>query len=104
MQNMNTIDVSVLEESLKAQEGELVEDGFEIDEEQLMTDLDEGVTLIRRAKTLIDFLADPELCKVVSKKERTTMIKLSQKIGAYISTIEENYNEVGSVATHDLSI
>lgn len=100
---MSVIDVSVLEESVREKEGE-VEEGFEIDEEQLMTDLDEGVTLIRRAKTLIDYLADPELCKTVSKKERATMLKLSEKIGEYVGGIEANYGEVGSLATHDLSV
>lgn len=75
----------------------------EYDEEELMTHLDTGIVLIRRAKTLIDYLADPNLCKVVSKKERSTMVKLSDRMKEYVSSVEATFGDFEG-GINDLSI
>lgn len=89
----HSLDLSVLEESAK--DGELIQDNEAFDEEQLVADLSEAIILLKRSKTLIDYLSDPELCKAVSKRERGSMTKLSGKLGEYIDSVESSYGEVG---------
>lgn len=103
---MSDIDTSVLEEGLREREQEPMyvdEEVPEYDEEELMTHLDTGIVLIRRAKTLIDYLADPNLCKVVSKKERSTMVKLSDRMKEYVSSVEATFGDFEG-GINDLSI
>jgi hypothetical protein len=90
---MKGIDTSELEEGVK--EAEVVDEGFEgFDEERVLEDLNEGLSLVKRCKTLLDYIGDPELCKTISKRERTSMAKLATKLGAYVSSIDNAYGEV----------
>jgi hypothetical protein len=94
-----SLDTSVLEDAIRpvVLEGEVmdVEVGSDgPDEETMMQDLYDVVVLVKRSKTLFDYLADPELCKAISKKERTSMMKLSAKLGEYLSGIDSTYGEI----------
>lgn len=86
-------------------EGEPVEEGSStstFDEEQLMTDLNEGLILVRRAKTLLDYIANPKLCPTIEIKERKTMIELSSNIEEFIDVVDATYGTVGM--DYDLSV
>ncbi len=91
---------SALEEGRKSE----VVDDDEFDgpeEEQMMTDINEAIILIKRTKTLIDYVSTPELCKAISKRERATMVKLSNKLNEFIGSVENSY---GDTVGHDLSL
>lgn len=95
------IDTSILEESVA--EGELVEESGMIDEEQLMTDLNDAMVYLRRSKALLDYVKDQALYKVVEDKERMVMDNLSDGIGEFIDAIESGYGDIGRV-TNDVSV
>jgi len=100
------MEFDALEEGLKTKtvDGEVEDEDdspFEADEEQLMTDINEALILIKRSKTLIDYISDPELCKTMSKRERLSMLKLSGKLAEYVSSIEGTY---GEGASYDVSL
>jgi hypothetical protein len=99
-----TNEFSALEGMIKAPlDGEIVDDelGEGAEDEQMLCDLQEAIILIKRAKTLIDYVGEPELCKTISKRERLSMVKLSGKLEAYVNSIESSYGEMMS---HDLSV
>lgn len=91
---MSEMDLSVLEET-KQVDGEVMEDEEdEPQDEQIMADLQEAFDLIHRAKTMLDYISDPQLCKTISKRERETMTRLSGNLADYLNETAESYNEV----------
>jgi len=86
-------DLSVLEESLTSDEDDDPDDDEEV-EEQVQIDLNDGLILIKRAKTLIDYISDPLLCKSISKREREVMFKLSMQLGDFLSSTVPSYEGV----------
>lgn len=63
------------------------------DDDFLHQDILDALSLIAKAKTLFDYLSDTDLCKGISKKERGSMIRLSEKMKAFIDEVEDNYHE-----------
>jgi hypothetical protein len=53
-----------------------------------LDDLETALGLLRQAHIMLSLVSDPDLCKVVSKRERATMTKLSSRIGSFVGEIE----------------
>ena len=69
-------------------------DEFDQGEEVLMeNDLHESFSLLRKVKTLLDYVGNVELCKTLSKKERVTMIKVSSQISSFLDETAVHYEE-----------
>lgn len=75
-----------------AQPTEWVEDE-DPGEDQATLDIQEAMALLITTKTMIDYIANPSLCKVVSKRERDIMGKLSEKIRTFLASVEPTYSE-----------
>ena len=56
-------------------------------------DLHESFSLLRKVKTLLDYVGNVELCKTLSKKERVTMIKVSSQISSFLDETAVHYEE-----------
>lgn len=85
---------AVLEESIV--QGEIVEGEHELDEEeeQLMSDLSQAIELIGRARTMLSYIADPNLCKAVSERERKIMTKLVGSLEEFSEGIKGQYQDL----------
>lgn len=62
-------------------------------EEQALLDIREAIILLATTRTMIDYIANPALCKVVSRRERDIMGKLSEKVRVFLASVEPTYNE-----------
>lgn len=62
------------------------------DEDVIQQDLLDGVSLLSRAKTLLDFMSDPVMLKRFSNKERGAMSRLSVEIKTYLDAVEGVYD------------
>ena len=71
---------------------------FDQGEDVLMeNDLHESFILLRKVKTLLDYIGNAELCKTLSKKERMTMLKVSGQIASYLDETAVNYEDEGEL-------
>lgn len=68
-------------------------DDLDLDEQALI-DLQKSAYLLKTCKTLIDYLADPLLCRGVNKPLRNQMDKVSESIRQHLVEYEATYNEV----------
>ena len=63
-------------------------------EELLMRqDILDGISLLGKVKTLLDYVGNAELCKTLTKRERVTMAKVSSDVGDYLDSVTSNYEE-----------
>lgn len=86
------LDVSILQQT---SQGIIVDDtdsddDDEIDEDrqEVLDSLHEGMELLVRSRTMLEYLADPQLCKMLSEKERKTLAKLALSISQYLTDVE----------------
>ncbi len=93
MSDLNELDQQLERTSLlheKVREDE--ETSF--DPDQMLDDLLEGVRLIEQARTLFQFISDPILCPALSKREKLSMERLSEKMKEHLCQVEATYDEV----------
>lgn len=64
-------------------------------DEQILVDIQEAISLFITVKALLDYVGSPILCKVVSKRERDTMAKVSEQIREFLASAEPTYLEEG---------
>ena len=63
-------------------------------EELLMRqDILDGVSLLTRIRTLLDYVGDIELCKTLTKRERETMSRVSGDVTDYLDDMVSKYEE-----------
>lgn len=61
-------------------------------EELLMRqDILDGISLLGKVKTLLDYTGNVDLCKALTKRERDTMAKVSVQITDYLDSVAANY-------------
>lgn len=66
--------------------------GDEGGEELLMQqDIIDGIALLTKVKTLLDYVSNVELCKTVTKREREVMAKVSAEVEEYLDSVSDNY-------------
>lgn len=59
----------------------------------MLQDLHDGVSLLSKVKTLLDYTGNIELCKSLTKRERETMAKISGEVGDYLDSVSGHYEE-----------
>ena len=64
-------------------------------EDQTLSDLLDSLSLLSQCKRLLDYMSDPDLCKNLSKRERDSMSRLSEKLKDHLDALESSaYGEV----------
>lgn len=66
---------------------------FENEDDKAIVDLFDGTVLLNKCMVMLGYLADPDFIKVISKKERDGMNKLTTKIKSYLDEVEGQYEE-----------
>lgn len=78
----------------KKDEEEFPADDTEGQEELLLRqDILDGISLLGKVKTLLDYVGNVELCKTLTKRERETMAKVNVQVGDYLDSVTSNYEE-----------
>jgi hypothetical protein len=72
-------------------EGVVVDD-FE-DEDTMIQDIYDSMGLLNQSMHLLDYLSDPDLCRAVSKRERDSMARLSDRIRLFLDNMNAAYEE-----------
>lgn len=65
--------------------------GEEILERQ---DVEDAISLLKKCKTLLCYMADRDLLRAVSMKERDAMNRCVEKIDIFLDDVESHYEEV----------
>lgn len=63
------------------------------DDDQVLIDLNDARILLEKCKTLLCYVADPDLCKSVTQRERTSMERMKEKIGGFLTEMDKTYSE-----------
>ena len=87
--------VEDVEQSLKPiplVDGEYEEEQID-DDEQAYLDVQEAIRLLKKAKTLLDFLGDGDMIKAISNKERKVINTISGMVGDFVQMVEPVYAE-----------
>lgn len=84
--------VADLEATAKIEEEEDF-DGDDGVEELMESDVLKGIEILEKTRNLLRFLADPDLCKRVNKKEREIMGGIADMIDNHIQATLPNYEE-----------
>lgn len=66
----------------------------EDEDDDLREDFFEAVSLLSKCKTMMDFAADPDLCKSLSKRERESMERVSGQLKSFLDAVEGVYDGV----------
>lgn len=61
------------------------------DEDFLRQDILDAISLLSKGMHLLDYMSDVELCKSVTKRERDSMARLSEKIHQFLDEVENVY-------------
>lgn len=86
-----------LEAAVICKQAEPVEDDgtFENEhggEEVLMEDdILEAIDLLHKCMHLLDYIADPDLCKTVTKRERKVMVNVANSLRTYLDEVGTHY-------------
>lgn len=64
---------------------------FEQDE-QALADIQEAMGILCTVKTMLDYVANPDLVKTITKRERDNLNKVSEKVRRFLATIEPTYD------------
>jgi hypothetical protein len=92
LENDEMADLEEMEQQLaKVQDGVIVEE--EGEDEDLREDFFEAVSLLARCQTLLQFAADPELCKSLTKRDRDIMWRVSGQIKQFKDAVEGVYDD-----------
>lgn len=90
---MEHIDTSVLEEEAIIRDAETLDDDEDIENPDLLESLSEGMDLLVKSRTMMEYIADPELCKTITARERKTLMALTAKISQYLIDMDDEYGE-----------
>lgn len=64
----------------------------ELDEvEQLRQDIFDAISILSQSRNMLAYLADPELCKTLTKKERTVLAELVERIETFVGDVGDGY-------------
>lgn len=82
------MDISELED-VKVDDGQ-----FENEEDDsVQDDIREAISLLRKSRTMLCYLADPDLCKSLSKRERDAMDRLNTILYEFLVEVGPAYEE-----------
>ena len=56
--------------------------------DQLLEDLIDGVNLLNTARKVMEYVADKDLCRAISRRERAAMLGVVVKIREYLDNVE----------------
>jgi hypothetical protein len=56
--------------------------------DQLLEDLIDGVNLLNSARKVMEYVADKDLCRAISRRERVAMLGVVVKIREYLDNVE----------------
>lgn len=87
---MNVEEVEQLIKEAPAESKDVFE---ESEEDQEIVDLHDAFFLLGKCRNLLNYVADPDLCKTFTKKEREAMERLSEKIKEYLDSVELSYED-----------
>lgn len=76
----------------KAKQAEVADD-FESEELLIYQDVRNALTLLHKCVHMLDYMADTDTCKSVSKRERDNMDRLSQQVKEFLEDTEGNYED-----------
>lgn len=62
-------------------------------EGEVLTDLIDGIFLIRQNRNLLRVLSDPDFYKTITKRERLIMDNLADKMDLFLGDMETRYEE-----------
>lgn len=85
--------------SIEELEAQAVKPGVDLEDDQdddkgeLLDDFWEATSLLAKSKTLLNFMADPVLCKGMSQRERDSMARLAEQLGGFLEQVEGVYDE-----------
>jgi hypothetical protein len=71
----------------------VVVDEFPDDEETMVQDVYDSMSLLTQCMHLLDYISDKELCPAVSKRERDSMARLSDKVRVFLDNMNVAYND-----------
>jgi hypothetical protein len=63
----------------------------EAQDKDLLEDFWEATSLLAKARTLLDFMSDPELCKGLSRRERDSMSRLAERLNGFLDNVDGVY-------------
>lgn len=62
-------------------------------EDQAVSDMQEAIRILITMKTLIDYVGNPDLCRSLSRRERTILEKVSTRVGNFLGSVVPTYIE-----------
>lgn len=87
------MDVSELEASATVDAELQAEDEYEGQEELLVRqDILDAIILLKKVMHMLNYVSNTELCKTVSKRERTVMETVAIEVGEFLDEVEPNYD------------
>lgn len=83
-----------MEELVAAKQAEIVEEYDEDQVEDLMQgDMVEAMEILNQVMHLLDYVADAELCKRISKRERVNLAYMAEKVRVFLDDKQDYYEE-----------
>lgn len=63
------------------------------DADEINADILDAISLLTKCVRLLDYVGDTDLCKSVTKRERESMVRLSESVKEYLDNVEHVYEE-----------
>lgn len=79
-------------------EAEFEDDGIE---DLQRADMQESIGLLKKSLHLMSYIADKDLCKGLTKRERASMFWMTEQIREFLDDVEDHYEDDDDVENSD---